>query len=202
MSRPAGSWRGPWPRRRSPEATDRLAGLNQVLAEEPRLQLAAQAEVDWSREAAADAVEGLVLRHQRLQLAWAASDGMALGALDAARRAGIADARRWLVAGLNWSKDGLAAIRDGGMLVAVGGHFAATGGRSTSQRCGAVPATRAIVSIRPCWRAPDQPKSASFDSRPSNWRLPSTPISPVSRCSCSVTVFSARASNAFPALVR
>ncbi|MGQ3070298.1 MAG: ABC transporter substrate-binding protein [Ferrovibrionaceae bacterium] len=111
----------------TPAAADRFAGLQQALAEEPRLRLVAHTEVEWSRAAAADAVEGLLLRHKGLQLVWAASDVMGLGAIDAAVRAGIAGDRRWLVTGLNWSPDGLAAIRDGRMLMAVGGHFMAGG---------------------------------------------------------------------------
>lgn len=111
----------------TPAAAERFAGLQRALAEQPQLRLAAEIEADWTREAVIGPAEGLLLRHKRLQLIWAANDVMALGALDAASRDGIAGERHWLVAGLNWSPEGLAAIRDGRMLVSVGGHFLAGG---------------------------------------------------------------------------
>lgn len=111
----------------TPAAADRFAGLQRALAEQPQLRLVADFEADWSREGVIAPIEGLLLRHKRLQLIWAANDVMALGALDAAAHDGVARERRWLVAGLNWSPEGLAAIRDGRMLVSLGGHFLAGG---------------------------------------------------------------------------
>ncbi len=111
----------------TPAAADRFAGLQRALAEQPQLRLVADIEADWTRDGVIAPVEGLLLRHQGLRVIWAANDVMALGALDAAAREGIAGRRQWLVAGLNWSPEGLAAIRDGRMLVSLGGHFLAGG---------------------------------------------------------------------------
>ncbi len=111
----------------TPAAADRFAGLEFALAEQPQMHLVGTVEGDWSREGQATALAGLLTRHDRLRVVWAANDLMALGALDAIGRIDPARRRPWLVAGLNWSPEGLAAVRDGRMLVSMGGHFLAGG---------------------------------------------------------------------------
>jgi len=111
----------------TPAAADRFAGLQLALAEQPQLHLVGTIEGDWSRDGQAPALDGLLTRHDRLRLIWAASDLMAVGALDAIARIDPTHRRPWLVAGLNWSSEGLAAVRDGRMVASIGGHFLAGG---------------------------------------------------------------------------
>jgi ribose transport system substrate-binding protein len=72
-------------------ARKRFAGLQQVLAETPGVQLLDQQAANWDRTAAFPVMRAWLAKHgNRIAGVWAANDDMALGALEALRAAGLA----------------------------------------------------------------------------------------------------------------
>jgi ABC-type sugar transport system substrate-binding protein len=62
---------------------------------------------------------------QPLAGVWAANDPMALGAIKALKKSGVAPGKDTVVVGLNWSADAIKAIQQDDMLLSDGGHFLA-----------------------------------------------------------------------------
>ncbi len=78
---------------------------------------------DWDQEEARLKVERLIARYPALDLIWNASDGMALGAIDAARATGRKPGEDLMVGGLDWEQRALDEIGEGRMALSLGRHF-------------------------------------------------------------------------------
>lgn len=111
----------------TPAAIARNAGLRQALAEARGVELKQQFVGQWDREKATFQAEGALIRYPGVSVIWAANDPMALGALDAVRRAGRIPGKEVMIGGVNWDLPALEEVRQGGLAVSVGGHFM-TGG--------------------------------------------------------------------------
>jgi ribose transport system substrate-binding protein len=112
----------------------RLRGLEQVLAEHPRVELVQQDHGDWLPAKAGRVAAAMLAAHPDLQGIWAADDGMALGALEAVRAAGrlhqvgvvgiagVEAAVRAVLAGDMVGTAGIDAVEQGGRGLAIAWH--------------------------------------------------------------------------------
>ena len=75
------------------------------------------------RELAREKTEVLLKRYPETVSIWSASDGMALGAIEAARNAGRVPGQDLLVGSVDWQPEALDKIRSGELLVSLGRHF-------------------------------------------------------------------------------
>ena len=72
-------------------ARKRFAGLQQVLKDQPGIQLLDQQTANWDRTAAFPVMQTWLAKYgTQIKAVWAANDDMALGALEALRAAGLA----------------------------------------------------------------------------------------------------------------
>lgn len=106
----------------SSAAKDRNRGLL-AAAVQQRSELLQLVYANWSRELAGEKTEVLLERYPNIVSIWSASDGMALGAIEAARNAGRTPGKDLLVGGVDWQPDALERIRQGELLVSLGRHF-------------------------------------------------------------------------------
>jgi ABC-type sugar transport system substrate-binding protein len=101
---------------------DRAEGLHQALTLYPDVT-ALQGANNWDRQLARYQAGALFKRDPDISVVWAATDGMALGAVyeleTKGRKAGV----DILAGGINWTTDGIRAVRDGKLLASMGGHF-------------------------------------------------------------------------------
>lgn len=109
----------------TPASLYRLAGLDEVLAQNPDVQEHRRLTVNWSREEAERRVDAWLQAGGSFDLIWAANDPIALGAMDAAERHGLQAGQDFSIVGLNWSSDVLARVQSGDMTLTHGGHFLA-----------------------------------------------------------------------------
>lgn len=108
--------------RDSSAATDRNRGLETTIDGEDS-KLLQLVYADWSAQLAQDKVSVLLRRYPEAAAIWSASDGMALGAIEAANRAGKHPGRDLVVGGFDWEPLALEAIRRGELYVSLGRHF-------------------------------------------------------------------------------
>ncbi len=108
--------------RDSSAAFDRNRGLHDASFEtEWRVQQLVFAQ--WSRAEARNRMVGLLERYPKTNVVWAASSGMALGALEAVRNVGKRPGTEIVVGGVDWEPEALSAVRKGELAVAMGRHF-------------------------------------------------------------------------------
>lgn len=108
--------------RDSSAAKDRDRGLL-AAAVQQRSELLQLVYANWSRELAREKTEILLKRYPNTVSIWSASDGMALGAMEAARNAGRVPGKDLLVGSVDWEPEALEKIRQGDLLVSMGRHF-------------------------------------------------------------------------------
>ena len=106
---------------------DRNRGLKACLSDyenkEGRIRLNQIVYAEWERERAKRVISRLVRRYPQTSVIWAASDQMALGAIDALQLTRLKPNRDVFVGGIDWTHEGLAAVRSGELTASVGGHF-------------------------------------------------------------------------------
>lgn len=106
----------------SSAAKDRDRGLL-AAAVQQRSELLQLVYANWSRSLAREKTEVLLKRYPNTVTIWSASDGMALGAIEAARNARRTPGEDILVGGVDWQPEALEKIRQGELLVSLGRHF-------------------------------------------------------------------------------
>lgn len=103
-------------------AINRNQGLEQAVKETGR-ELSQIVFTKWKRERSKELSLKLMQRFPDINVFWAASDDIALGALDAVKQAGIKPGQKILVGGFDWRIQALEAIKAGEMTASGGGHF-------------------------------------------------------------------------------
>jgi ribose transport system substrate-binding protein len=110
---------------------NRLRGLEQVLADNPGVELVQQDNADWKPTKAQSVAESMLASNPDLKGIWAADDGMALGALEAVKAkgqagkigvvgiAGVEEAVRAVLAGDMVGTAGIDAVEQGGRGLAI-----------------------------------------------------------------------------------
>lgn len=106
----------------SSAAKDRQQGLVDA-ASANRSYILQLVDAEWSRKLAKTKTRVLLKRYPQVAAIWSASDGMALGAIDAAKQAGKRPGEDVLVGGVDWEPEALEAIRSGELAVSLGRHF-------------------------------------------------------------------------------
>lgn len=109
--------------RDSTAAVARTEGLMDSLHKTPSLLLQQQVYANWSADIARHQSAALLERYPATRLIWAASDAMALAALNSAQARGLQPGRDILAVGVDWTPDGLNAIEQGKLLASAGGQF-------------------------------------------------------------------------------
>ncbi|QJB56448.1 ABC transporter substrate-binding protein [Pseudodesulfovibrio sp. zrk46] len=109
--------------RDSAASVDRGKAFQQVVKDAPDADLSQYVLTDWDSDVAYKKTCGLLVRHHKARVYWAASDALALGAAKALQEAGLEPGKDSLVGGLDWTHAGLDAVRNGTLEASVGGHF-------------------------------------------------------------------------------
>ena len=99
----------------SPASIARAEGLHNFISENSNIHLIDSTVANWSKQKAYEKVKG-ILKHQQIDIIWAANDAMACGATSAALHAKTTTPT--LIGGINWDDD----IPEGRLSVSVGGH--------------------------------------------------------------------------------
>jgi ABC-type sugar transport system substrate-binding protein len=106
----------------SSAAIDRNTGLQQAI-DNNDMQLLQLVYADWKEEEARVRTRALLKRYPDTAVVWSASDGMALGAIDASKQAGRRPGEDVLIGGIDWEPRALDAVRRGELAVSLGRHF-------------------------------------------------------------------------------
>lgn len=101
----------------------RLNGLRKVVGRHADVVLDEVAPALWERETAARLIPELLERNPRTRVVWAASDNMALGAVEAMEKLGRRPGEEILSGGIDWSPFALEKLDSGAFTASVGGHF-------------------------------------------------------------------------------
>ncbi len=91
----------------------RASGLERAVDEEPRATLTQVVPTQWTQAEGRRVAAGLLARYPELSVIWAASDQLALAAVDAAKEAGMSPGSDLLLGGLDLSLPGLRAVDEG-----------------------------------------------------------------------------------------
>ncbi len=109
--------------KQTPSSQEREQGLKKALAENPDVRLRVMAFGGWQRQRAYDQASTLLPRYPDINMIWAASDEMALGAMQAAVELGHKPGQDIHFATINSSAEALQAKIDGRIDVLVSGQF-------------------------------------------------------------------------------
>ncbi|KGA00800.1 hypothetical protein KP05_17055 [Cobetia amphilecti] len=107
----------------------RLRGMQDALRNAPYLYVDRTYQANWNYEDAFEVVDRYVKRQQSslpLRIIWAASDMMAIAAIDALKLNDLRPGEDVLVAGMGWTREGLDHLRTGEMEASAGGDALAT----------------------------------------------------------------------------
>ena len=88
-----------------------------------RSKLLQLVDAQWDRQLAKDKSLVLLRRYPQVEAIWSASDGMALGAIEAVRLMGRRPGEDIVIGGVDWEPEALEAIRSGELAVSLGRHF-------------------------------------------------------------------------------
>jgi ABC-type sugar transport system substrate-binding protein len=106
---------------------DRNNGLKNRISQAKNAMLYEIQEADFQEESAKVRTKNLLAKYPSLNAIWTASDGMAMGAIDALKEAGKKPGKDVVVAGIDWTQRGLNAVKSGELVATVGGHFMEAG---------------------------------------------------------------------------
>ena len=109
--------------RDSSAALDRNEGLQQALRAHPEVTLHQLVFTNWEMKLARSQTQGLLKRYPETSVVWAASDFIALGALEAIEENKKNARTDVLAGGFDWTTAGVHAVKNGKMLATLGGHF-------------------------------------------------------------------------------
>lgn len=109
--------------RDSSAALDRNEGLQQALQSHPEVTLHQLVFTNWEMKLARSQTQGLLKRYPEASVVWAASDFIALGAIEAIEENKKNAGADVLAGGFDWTTAGVHAVKNGKMLATLGGHF-------------------------------------------------------------------------------
>ncbi|WP_448549843.1 ABC transporter substrate-binding protein [Thalassotalea fusca] len=107
----------------SGESEQRVGGFIKSLSQYPDVELLQVVPGGWSRERSRDIIHQLASRYGEIDIAWTASDGMALGVLDSASSLHSPIKNRIITGGIDWTSEAVQKIKSGQMTASVGGHI-------------------------------------------------------------------------------
>lgn len=101
----------------------RKEGLLKRLNSDKQVMLTEFLLAEWKRDVAYNMTLKLMEQNPDLNAIWAESDEMALGAIDAVKRAGNKPGKNFFIGGIDWRREALQAVSDGELAATLGGHF-------------------------------------------------------------------------------
>lgn len=101
----------------------RVKGLRAAVAEYSNVELKQIAPAHWEQDRATKVTTGLLKRYPNVDVVWAASDGMALGAVDSITGFGKEAGKDMYTGGVDWAAFAFDKVKDGIFTSTVGGHF-------------------------------------------------------------------------------
>ncbi|MDO6446990.1 ABC transporter substrate-binding protein [Colwellia sp. 1_MG-2023] len=107
----------------SGESTQRTLGLENSINKHENIQLLQVAPAIWSRERSRYIIHQMAARFGNIDIAWAASDGMALGVLDSVK-SGFEDLNpNMKIGGIDWTVEAIEKVKSKELVATVGGHI-------------------------------------------------------------------------------
>jgi ABC-type sugar transport system substrate-binding protein len=104
-------------------SNDRMIGLYKTISKYKNLTLEASSEGYWNTESTQKATSMLLKRTNPPHIIWAANDNSAIGAVHAAKKAGLTPGKDIFIGGIDWIPDIFEYIRRDEVAVSIGGHF-------------------------------------------------------------------------------
>ena len=101
----------------------RVSGFKRAVREYPNVKLTQVVSAAWDFEIAKEKAARLKLRYPKLSVIWTASDGMALGVIDAMKEMKVVPGDELLTGGVDWTEKGLEAIQSGEMFASAGANY-------------------------------------------------------------------------------
>lgn len=101
----------------------RVKGLYRAVSEYPNVKLHQIVSGYWETKKAQIITKGLLNRYENISVIWAASDGMALGAIEGIKIMKKTPGKDVLVGGVDWAKFTLDLIKNNELTATVGGHY-------------------------------------------------------------------------------
>ncbi len=97
----------------SSPANDRKQGFDEVIAEQPGMEIVASQDGDFARDTGRQVMETLLLAHPDVTAVYAHNDEMAIGAIAALEAAGRTPGEDVIIVSIDGTRDALQAIIDG-----------------------------------------------------------------------------------------
>ncbi len=104
-------------------SVERERGLARAIHDSPQAVLEQTVHARWSREVAAEMFTVLKQRYPSASVAWAASDGMALGIADAAQALHLRPGKDIVIGGMDGTREGIDALLQDRIQASMGGLF-------------------------------------------------------------------------------
>ncbi len=102
---------------------DRNKGLLKSVGENKTNNLLQIFYAMWEYDNAQYTIEKVFNRYNNIDVIWAASDTMALGAIEAIKKKKLIPGKNIIVGGMDWGNEGLMSIKNGELAASMGGHF-------------------------------------------------------------------------------
>ncbi|MBX2833956.1 MAG: ABC transporter substrate-binding protein [Micavibrio sp.] len=100
----------------------RTRGLKEYLETNPAIETIQFVKAQWDQGRAKNLTAHMFKRYDDIDVIWAASDAMAIGAAEAAKEQGKIPGEDIFIGGVDWSESGLKAIKEGTLTASAGGH--------------------------------------------------------------------------------
>ncbi|GLX80332.1 hypothetical protein tinsulaeT_36720 [Thalassotalea insulae] len=110
----------------SGESNQRAEGLKQSIDAHHNIELLQVVPAIWSRERSRHIILQLTERFGDIDIAWAASDSMALGVLDSLKSGYDKMNPKLAIGGIDWTVEAIQAVKQGDLAASVGGHIMQT----------------------------------------------------------------------------
>ncbi len=110
----------------SGESNQRNEGLKSSVESHQDIQLLQIVPAIWSRERSRYIIHQLTGRFGKIDIAWTASDGMALGVLDSISSGSSEVNPDIVVGGIDWTVEAIEKVKSGELAASVGGHIMQT----------------------------------------------------------------------------
>lgn len=104
-------------------AIQRKKGLINALEQYPNVKLTRFIPSQWFYESAYEHTKYILRRHKRVDIIWAASDLMAMAALQAIEEEGLKPGEDTIIGGIDWVPEAISTIKQNKITVSVGGHY-------------------------------------------------------------------------------
>ncbi|CAH0536471.1 ABC transporter substrate-binding protein [Vibrio marisflavi] len=101
----------------------RIEGLRKAVSEYPNVKIVKLAYGYWEKDKAEFISEQVLKQFPQLSVIWNASDGMALGAAEAATTMGRTPGKDIFIGGIDWAASAVEGVNKGELSSTVGGHF-------------------------------------------------------------------------------